>query len=110
MSQRRRKNGCDPPNIRGITPARGRTRKGMWRKSWCQEKPDPGTCIRKEDDMGHTSEDRMCCDRGAATAQCMVSPPRMKSHFRLATLTGYASALPTPFKGDSIDDGFSRRQ
>ena len=41
----------------------------------------PGTCIRKEDDMGHTSEDRMCCNRGAATAQSMVSPPRMKSHF-----------------------------
>ena len=54
--------------------------------------------------MGHTSEDRMCCNRGAATAQYMVSPPRMKSHFRLATLTGYASALPTPFKGDSIDE------
>jgi 4-hydroxy-tetrahydrodipicolinate synthase len=34
----------------------------------------------------------------------MVSPPRMKSHFCLAALTGYASALPTPFKGDSIDE------
>jgi 4-hydroxy-tetrahydrodipicolinate synthase len=32
----------------------------------------------------------------------MVSPPRMKSHFCLAALTGYASALPTPFKGDAI--------
>ena len=54
--------------------------------------------------MGHTSEDRMCCNRGVATAQSMVSPPRMKSHFPVAALTGYASALPTPFKGDSIDE------
>ena len=54
--------------------------------------------------MGHTSEDRMCWSRAAAAAQYMVSPPRRKSHFRLATLTGYASALPTPFKGESIDE------
>jgi Dihydrodipicolinate synthetase family len=54
--------------------------------------------------MGHTSEDRMCCNRGAVTAQYMVSPPRMKNPFGLATLTGYASALPTPFKGESIDE------
>jgi 4-hydroxy-tetrahydrodipicolinate synthase len=65
------------------------------------EAPEPAS---KEDDMGHTSEDRMCCNRGAVTAQYMVSPPRMKNPFGLATLTGYASALPTPFKGESIDE------
>jgi hypothetical protein len=72
---------------------RGWTWKGMWISPGAKRNRIPGNCIRKEDDMGHTSEDRMCCNPGVATPQSMVSPPRMKSHFCLAALTGYASGL-----------------
>ena len=53
--------------------------------------------------MDQTSEGQMCRNRGTATPKYIASLSAM-NHVPLATLTGYASALPTPFKGESIDE------
>jgi 4-hydroxy-tetrahydrodipicolinate synthase len=60
-------------------------------------------CISEEDDMDQTSEGQMCRNRGTATPKYIASLSAM-NHVPLATLTGYASALPTPFKGEDIDE------